>query len=249
MSKQLFSGSLEDVAKTENRPIRERIEAGVGDAALIALRLDLARFAAETLGKCGQELHLMGHIVGPDRKAGLSPFKHGSDEAVAVSTLLRIASQLVSASADLFHDGRCYAAAALLRQIVEIEYLAWAFETRNGDGERWLRSNKQQRKQIFTPRNLRNASDGKFRDQDYDYHCEFGGHPVPASGLLLAGGPEVSQLLMSDLLGHVGRIWDHFVEWARENSHGTPLLDRAGGMSGRSAVWKQADPLTNLPPP
>jgi len=66
----------------------------------------------------------------------LSPFGHGSDEAVAVSLLLRIGSELVSAAADLFSDGRHYAAAALVRQVVEIEYLAWAFETNDKEGKR-----------------------------------------------------------------------------------------------------------------
>ena len=79
-----------------------------------------------------------------------------------MSVLLRVAGQLTSASADLFADGRHYAAAALLRQMVEIEYLAWAFETRDGDGERWLRSNQQERQEFFKPAKLRAAAQGKF---------------------------------------------------------------------------------------
>jgi len=66
-----------------------------------------------------------------------------------VSVLLRIAGQLISSIAALFADGRQYAAAALLRQMVEIEYLAWAFETRDRDGERWLRSDQKQRQEFF----------------------------------------------------------------------------------------------------
>ena len=66
-----------------------------------------------------------------------------------MSVLLRIASELVSASTDLFEDGRYYAASALLRQLVEIEYLAWAFETRHQEGERWLRSSKAERAVVF----------------------------------------------------------------------------------------------------
>ncbi len=58
---------------------------------------------------------------------------------MAVSVLLLVADQLTSSSASLFADGRHYAAEALLRQVVEIEYLGWAFETRNGDGARGLR--------------------------------------------------------------------------------------------------------------
>ena len=239
----------EAASAVDSREVWNKINAAAVDPVLVEQRLELARFAAETLSSSGSELHVFGHIIGPDRKAGLSPFAHGSDEAVAVSTLLRIAAQLASASAGLFRDGRSFAAAALLRQLVEIEYLAWAIEANNGEGERWLRSDRKQREQFFTPAKLRKAAAGKFRSQDYGYHCEFGGHPVPASGLLLEGGPEVAQLLLSDLLGHVGRIWDHFVGWARGKSHGSPLLGRTESMSSRFVAWKLADPLAGLPPP
>jgi hypothetical protein len=35
------------------------------------------------------------------------------------------------------------------------------------------------REEFFRPANLRKASEGKFRDKDYGFHCELGGHPVP----------------------------------------------------------------------
>lgn len=232
-----------------HQAVQDTIRLAARDTSLVALRFELARFAGHTFASSGEELHVLGHIVGPDRKAGVSPFGHGSDETVAVSTLLRIAAQLISASADLFQDGCSYAAAALLRQLVEVEYLAWAFETNNAEGERWLRSDKKQRGQFFTPAKLRKAAAGKFRGQDYGYHCEFGGHPVPGAGLLLQGGPEISQLLLSDLLGHAGRIWDHLVRWAHDKPYGTPILSRAEQMLNRFTAWKSVDPLVGLPPP
>lgn len=232
-----------------HQAVQDTIRIAARDASFIALRFELARFAAQTFASSGEELHMLGHIVGPDRKAGLSPFGHGSDETVAVSTLLRVATQLVSGSTDLFQDGRSYAAAALLRQLVEVEYLAWAFETNNAEGERWLRSDKKQREQFFTPAKLRKAAAGKFRGQDYGYHCEFGGHPVPSAGPLLQGGPEITQLLLSDLLGHAGRVWDHLVRWAHGKPHGTPILDRNEKMVAKFMEWKSIDPLVGLPPP
>lgn len=121
---------------------REAIRTAAQDQQVSRLRYKLAKFSSKELLDAGTELHLLGHFLGSDRVDGSSPFGHGDDETIAVSVLPRVASQLTSASADLFTDGRGYAAAALLRQLVEIEYLAWAFETRNGDGERWLRSNQ-----------------------------------------------------------------------------------------------------------
>lgn len=87
------------------------------------IRLSLANFTAKTFLEAGEQLYFFGDVIGSDRISGSSPFGHRSDETVAVSLLLRIASQLVSASTDLFSDGRHYAAAALLRQLVEVEYL------------------------------------------------------------------------------------------------------------------------------
>lgn len=70
----------------------------------MAARFELARTTAETFSSAGAELHTIGHVLGSDRVRGLSPGGHGNDEIVAVSLLLRIAGQLVSASTDLFQD-------------------------------------------------------------------------------------------------------------------------------------------------
>jgi hypothetical protein len=230
-------------------PTREAIAAAANDKALSTCRHELAKFSSSQLEEAGAELHVLGHLIGSDRVRGASPFGHGNDETVAVSVLLRVAGQLTSAGADLFADGRQYAAAALLRQLVEIEYLAWAFETRDGDAERWLRSDQQERQDFFKPAKLRAAAQGKFRGKDYGYHCELGGHPVPRADILLGGDSAISQLLLSDLLGHVGRIWDHLGGWAKQNENGAPILRRSREMSIRFREWKLKDPLVDLPPP
>ncbi len=220
------------------------------DEGLAEMRIALAKFTAETFSQVGDELHAIGHIFGPDRVNGQSPGGHGSDEIVAVSLLLRIGGELTSAIADLFANGRDYAAAALLRQIVEIEYLAWAFETRDKDAERWLRSTREERESFFKPCKLRQASNGKFRGKDYGYHCELGGHPVPGSFILLKRDVALGQLLLSDLLGHTGRIWDHVLDWAAGNSWAAPIIVRRREQMWRKYTeWKQADTLTQLPPP
>ena len=220
-------------------PTREAMAAAANDKDVIACRYELARFSASQLEEAGAELHVIGHLIGPDRAQGRSPFGHGNDETVAVSVLLRVAGQLISASADLFSDGRQYAAAALVRQMVEIEYLGWAFETRNGEAERWLRSDQRERQKFFTPAKLRAAAgQGTFRGKDYGYHCELGGHPVPQAGILLGGDSAIGQLLLSDLLGHVGRIWDHLCGWARQNENGGPIIQRSRGMSIRFQEWR-----------
>jgi hypothetical protein len=230
----------------EFREIARRIAT---DESLIALRHRLAKFTADTFAEVGNELLAVGNIFGTDRREGLSPFGNGSDETVAVSLLFRIAGQLTSAASDLFRDGRSYAAAALVRQIVEIEYLAWAFQSRDKDAERWLRSSRKERENFFSPRKLREAANGKFRSKDYGYHCELGGHPVPCSSLLLGKDPAPAQLLLSDVLGHTGRIWDSFLDWSHGNEMAFPIHRRRAAMLEKYTVWKTQDALVALPPP
>jgi hypothetical protein len=219
------------------------------DARQIQMRYRLSQMTAQTFSTVGTELHAVGHIVGSDRVQGLSKTGHGNDEVVAVSLLLRIAGQLVSASTDLFSDGRHYAAAALLRQLVEIEYLAWAFDARDKDAERWLRSTADERREFFAPAKLRQAAQGKFRGKDYGYHCEMGGHPVPQAATLLNADTLITQLLLSDLLGHTGRIWDHLLEWSANQSWAFPIHKRKEEMLAEYIAWKRIDRLVDLPPP
>lgn len=221
---------------------------GVNDANLSELRSQLAQFASVHFKQVGDELHLFGHIFGRDRVNGTTPFGNGSDETVAMSVLLRIASQLISACSDLFSDGRNYAAASILRQMVEVEYLAWAFAVGDRDAERWLRSDEKERQEFFRPAKLRAAADGKFRGKDYGYHCEFGGHPTPKASALLSGQHDIAELMMSDLLGHVGNIWNHLVEWAKTHDQEC-VRKRTYEFATRFNEWHSKDPLVRLPPP
>lgn len=228
---------------------RAVIRAAALDPDTVVIRMSLAHFTAETFWDVGRYLHAFGHMLGTDRREGRSPFGHGDDAAVAVSMLLRIGSQLVSASADLIADGRAYAGAALIRQLVEVEYLAWAFETKDEESARWLRSTREERQSFCAPAKLRKAADGRFRSVDYSYHCELGGHPVPGSWVLLNDDAGMPQLMLSDCLGHAGRIWDHVVGWAKGHMMGDTVLSKAEEMSRRYTEWKRLDPLTALPPP
>ena len=132
--------------------------------------------------------------------------------------------------------------------MVEVEYLASAFETRDHDAERWLRSSERERQDFFRPAKLRRTAGERFRGKDYGYHCELGGHLVPMAEILFRDDPTTSQLLLSDMLGHAGRMWDHFVGWAGAQKE-TVILDRAAEMSTKFREWKSKDLLVDLPPP
>lgn len=226
------------------------IKLGGSNQKLAKQRIALAELAAETFLDIGRKLHVIGHMIGEDRKCGNSPFGHGTDEVVGIAILLQMGGHLVSASASLLTQGNPYAGAALLRQIVEIEYLAWAFDTRNKDAELWLRSNKTTRMKTFTPVKLRNAAGEKFRGKDYAYHCELGGHPTPTGSQLLQDQPHMNQLLLSDLLGHVAGVWNHFIGWAKDHEETMSIFSAyQPSLSVEINKWLSTDPLVDLPPP
>lgn len=233
----------------DNDRQRDAIKAAAIDPIAVASRVEFARFSAETFNDVGTKLHVWGHMLGTDRRHGLSPFGHGDDAAVAVSMLLRIASQLVSGCADLIADGRCYAGSALVRQLVEVEYLAWAFETKDHESAKWLRSTHQEREQFFKPSKLRSASSGRFRSADYSHHCELGGHPVPESWRLLNDDVAIAQLMLSDCLGHSTHIWNHVADWAKGYMLGEIVRERHKAMEEQFAEWQRLDRLAILPPP
>ena len=227
--------------------VESTIRTFANNEALKKHRHELARFAAEIFADAGAKLRA---VATSHRDSG-SGFATNdvTDETTTVSILLRTAAQLVSASNDLFADDRNYAAAALLRQMVKVEYLAWAVDVRDQDGKRWLRSNRERRMSFFSPAKLRRAAKGKFRSQDYSVHCELGGHPTPVgAATLLDGNQATAQVLLADLLGHAGRVWDHVVRWGKRTPHGRPILDHSQPMLVKFSAWKIKDPLAKLPP-
>lgn len=80
---------------------------------MMDLRHALARYTSQVFHEVGERLHVFGHIIGDDRRKGVSPFGHGDDETVAISLLLRIGSELIAASADLIREARNYSALPL----------------------------------------------------------------------------------------------------------------------------------------
>ena len=93
----------------------EDIRMSLVDKNLVIMRHDLADFTSS------QFLEVAAEIT----KQESSKEEEKIDKAVSI--LLRIGSFLISGANDLFISGNIYAAAALLRQLVEIESLAWAF--------------------------------------------------------------------------------------------------------------------------
>ena len=170
-------------------------------------------------------------------------------ESQAVSVISAIAGDLTHSATLLFSANKPYSASALLRQLVEIEYLAYAFECDPSEARKWIDSDKQIRMEFFSPAKLRKAANGRFRSKDYGYHCELGGHPVPDSVILLNNKDNIAQLMLSDMISHAWRIWDHLVKWAMKSYENHPIMRSALNLIKDFEQWEQRDILTKLPEP
>lgn len=205
-------------------------------------RADTAARAAPGLRRAGQVAHVEGHVVGDGRVTGRSPRGNGDDALVGVGVLTQIAGDLLDAGGALLSGSNHYAGAALLRQVVEVEYLAWAFAHQKRDAAKWLNSTPEERRDMFRPARLRQISDGHFLAADYAEHCEQGGHPVPRAIPLLGNSDlRPSQMLLVDLLLHSWRTTDNIILWAA-NTGTASLESELARVRSILGAWAHSDP-------
>ena len=96
---------------------QQRLRAGVGDSKLWRLR-------RQVILKTGRDFMAVGGVLSRPIEAD----EETKDAIYAVGLLLQTAGELAVAAGRLLSDGEHYAGAALVRQVVEIEYLTWTFK-------------------------------------------------------------------------------------------------------------------------
>jgi hypothetical protein len=171
----------------------------------------------------------------------------------AVMLVIRVGVSLVKAIDTLLPEN-AYASSALVRQLVEVEYLAWACAHAPEEAVDWLKSDSEARRKRWQPRHLRERSAGHFDAKDYANHCEAGGHPTP-SGILTLHGPTRANpelVAMPEVTRYETVL--HFVAICDYLSHALPdefeesvaLRSRAHAIS---SAWRKADPVAAWRPP
>jgi hypothetical protein len=126
-----------------------------------------------------------------------------------------IGGELVASTACLALGRWAYASAALVRQLVEIEYLAWAVTNDPDDAWEWLKSDRPTRLQRWQPGKIRERSDGRFPNSDYHAHCEAGGHPVPEPAMnILDHRDQWVELSLYEAVVHGTATWHYLVQAA-----------------------------------
>ena len=215
-----------------------------------ALRRALCEALTLAFKKAGEALWIGGSIIGPDRVAGTSPFGcFGSDATVGLATVVQIAGELSAGVIALLDQGNRYSATALLRQLVEVEYLTWAFAEDEDEAMNWLRSTKEERLRFWQPRHIRNRANGRFRGIDYALHCEKGGHPSPEGNRLLPGhGNEPDFFEWNDLAFHGQSAWDYMLNAADKLDYGERIreLPVAQDLVAAQKRRRDRDPLVPL---
>ena len=145
----------------------------------------VCRSLSEGFARVGAILWIGGFVIGPDRASHESPFGFGDDAVVGLATVSQTAGELVAGGVTLLERGNRYAAAALIRQLVEVESLAWTFAENHAVAADWLRSTREERLASWAPARLRERASGRFDAADYWSRCELGGHPTPSRTALL----------------------------------------------------------------
>ncbi len=178
---------------------RKDLERLLLDAVAHERRVQWCRTAATTIGDLGCAVWMIGWVERDDRPS-------------ALGTVLQTAAELAQGTVTLLEGSSHYAAAALVRQLVECEYLAWLFGEDPEEAARWSRSEPADRQRL-RPAAMRKRSQGRFRSEEYASHCERGGHPHPAGAFMLPGREDSRQLAGGrwqwvDLGQHLERLWD-----------------------------------------
>lgn len=161
--------------------------------------------------------------------------------------VLRIFHALVSGVQVLSAAGNTYAAAALVRQLVEVEYLFWAFAEDHGEAANWRTSSKDDRRARWTPAELRKRSRGRFRAVDYQHHCEAGGHPTPAGFELFR--PRATGMVWWEAAVHLRSALRYALQALGTTAGIVPdeVLEELGDRFEAAAkTWEKEDMLTGL---
>jgi len=231
---------------------REALNSAAMEETARKSRRAMCRALAAAFERTGQLLRTSGHLSGPQRVDGTSPFGNGDDRLVALGYLGETAAALIAGGVELIERENPYAVAALNRQLVEVEYLTWAFAEDQEEASSWLRATKSERLQHWQPRHLYGRSQGRFRGRDYQEHCEVGGHPTPV-GMRTVFGPGAhpsAEIILYETANHGLSTWSYLLSAidahcqsdGSDSAHLVPQ-ELAEALQAAEARWREADRL------
>jgi hypothetical protein len=197
-------------------------------------RVAFARTASDAIAAAGQALAFLA----PD------------DKVRGLALAAQMGGSLATGTCDLLDRANAYAAAALLRQVVEVEYLFWTVAEDPEDAARWVCASRAELERRFRPWQMRKRSEGRFRVAEYQAHCDHGGHPNPAGWSLVAADPPYDpvRLMWVDLGQHTARAWKLLVAACVAVDRANAVRRDAPAVSAAYARWLDADLLARRSP-
>ena len=213
------------------------------------IRAEMCRKYTGALARTGKLLWMHGALIGPDRVESRSPFGFGNDDVVGLATVCQIGGELTRGAIDLIEVDNRYGASALVRQLLEVEYLSSAFAEKDEIAAEWMHADRDQRRRFWSPGELRKRSGGRYLSADYWDHCDRGGHPTRDALLLL---PDHEQphpaFFWADLAGHLYSIWSNVVRAVEVRGDELPAEVGAvfPSLAEATASWLENDKLTMM---
>ncbi len=95
----------------------------------------------------------------------------------SIAVAVQMAGEIGRGAVALLQQNNRYAAAALVRQLVEIEYLLCLFASNDQEPLRWASQDDDAVRKEFQPARMRERCGDRFRTDEYSKHCQVGGHP------------------------------------------------------------------------
>lgn len=171
----------------------------------------------------------------------------------ALATVAQMGAELAHGAATLYAAERWYSGAALVRQIIEVEYVLFLFAEDDTEPHRWLTASPEEARGFFSAGAMRERSRGRFRAEEYSIHCENGGHPRPRGHFhlrdhltVLTGEPlELLNPAVQwiDLAQHVERMWGNYERAVNLHSPTNIYPERFARIADAIAKWRSTDPV------
>jgi hypothetical protein len=169
----------------------------------------------------------------------------------AVGIVAQMGAELAVGAAQLYSANRWYAGAALVRQLIEVEYLLFLFATDDSEPERWLKASDAEARNTFAPSQMRKRSAGRFQVEEYQTHCQIGGHPRVSGHFLLkehitsisTSPPKLfdPSIQWVDLAQHLERFCTHYIAAVAKHSPTNVYLDRFAKLAQLASDWRATD--------
>lgn len=165
----------------------------------------------------------------------------------ALAIISQMGAELALGASALYSSGRWYAGAALVRQLIEVEYLMFLFAADSEEAERWLRASPDDVKRMFSPAVMRDRAGDRFRTEEYFTHCEIGGHPRRQGAHLLQEHDDQRHppvdVQWVDLAQHLERLWTHYKIAVSKLSPTNVYAQRFEDIDHAFEAWRKTDPV------